>query len=211
VRMRVAGGDRRGFPLRTPRRARVRPTPELVRSALFNALRGVAGARVLDLYAGVGAVGIEALSRGARHAVFVERDRVCLSVLRENLRATGLADRARVVAGDAIAAVAQLGRQGTGFDLVFLDPPYDLGLVEPTLRALAREGLVREGGLAVAQHPRREVPPQSVDGLVLVRTRSYGDTCLSFYRATDPSVDVPTASDTGGGLPEDSGPQDTNG
>ncbi len=125
--MRVVAGTARGRRLRAPVGAVTRPTPDRVREAVFNSLhsRGaVAGARVLDLYAGTGALGIEALSRGASSAVFVESDRRALRCLSNNLASTGLAERASVMASDVDAALRELHRGGRAFDLAVIDPPY---------------------------------------------------------------------------------------
>src|SRR5437867_231202 len=142
--MRVIGGTDRGRRLAAPRGFSTRPTAGRVREALFDILGpAVAGMRVLDLFAGTGAIGIEALSRGAARAVFVERGRDALRALRANLAALHLSrDRARVVAGDAVATLPALGRSELPFDLVFLDPPYAT-TVARVLEALARGPLLK--------------------------------------------------------------------
>ena len=123
TRLRVTGGRLTGRRLRSLRGG-LRPTSDRVREALFARLGALPGVRVLDLYAGTGALGIEALSRGARSAVFVEREGRTRAVLRGNLGDLGVDAVARVVAGDAPRAVAALGRNGARFDLVLIDPPY---------------------------------------------------------------------------------------
>jgi len=155
-----------------------------VREALFDILGPVAGMRVLDLFAGTGAVGIEALSRGGARAVFVERDREALRALRANLAALGVSRaRARVVAGDALAALSALARDENPFDLVFLDPPYAGSLGPRALDALARGSLLRPKALVVVQHFAK-TPVQPVTGLIPDRTaRRFGETALTFFRA----------------------------
>lgn len=183
--MRVIGGAHRGRRLRAPGGFRTRPTASRVREALFDILGPtVRGQRVLDLFAGTGAVGIEALSRGAARVVFVERDRAALRALRANLAAVGAGHaRARVVAGDAVAAVRRLGRSEQPFDLVFLDPPYAGDLAPRTLAALTRSGLVRPGTRVVVQH-RAGVPLPRVAGLEPVGpVRRFGDTALTLLEA----------------------------
>ena len=125
--MRVIAGTARGRRLTAPDGVVTRPTPERVREAVFNSLHSlgaVTGARMLDLYAGTGALGIEALSRGAAHAVFVENDRHALAALRSNLASTGTARRAAVLALDASAALDSFRRNGESFDVALADPPY---------------------------------------------------------------------------------------
>lgn len=120
-------GTAKGRRLASPETGTTRPTPNRVREAVFNSLYSlgaVEGARVLDLYAGTGALGIEALSRGAAEAVFVERDRAAVAVLRDNLEATRLADRGTVMPMDADTALAELARRGSRFDVALVDPPY---------------------------------------------------------------------------------------
>ncbi|MCS7172608.1 MAG: 16S rRNA (guanine(966)-N(2))-methyltransferase RsmD [Armatimonadetes bacterium] len=170
--MRTRAG--RGRRIRVP--PGVRPTQERVRDAIFNMLgERVQEARVLDLFAGTGSLGLEALSRGAGEAVFVERDPRAVQVLRENLVRGGWEDRAEVWPSDVFRALRSLGRKGRRFDLVFLDPPYGLGLVGQTLEALRTSGLLVPGATVVAESGAREevpVPP----GYTAVRDRRYGDT-----------------------------------
>lgn len=183
--MRVIGGRDRGRRLRAPRGLATRPTADRVRVSLFDILGpGVGGARVLDLFAGSGAVGIEALSRGAARVVFVERDPAALRALRANLAALGASrGQARVVAGDATALLAQIGAQEGPFDLIFLDPPYRTALAGRALAALTLAGVCRDGTEIVVQHSTRTALP-AVEGLVPHRrARRFGDTALTFLRA----------------------------
>ena len=149
--MRVTGGALGGRRLRAPARGPVRPTADRVREALFARLGGLAGARVLDLYAGSGALGIEALSRGAVSAHFVERAAPVLQVLRANLEALALAQAARVLRGDACSVVRRLARDGTQFDLVLVDPPYASSEASRALRALAESGILAPGAVVVVE------------------------------------------------------------
>jgi 16S rRNA (guanine(966)-N(2))-methyltransferase RsmD len=151
-----------------------------MRETLFDVLGpAVAGMRVLDLYAGTGAVGIEALSRGAARAVFVEREPAALRALRGNLAALG-ASRA---AAHVLRVLPDLGAQEGPFDLVFVDPPYATALAARTLLALGAAGVCRDGTEVVVQHSTRTVLP-SVDGFgAHRRPRRFGDTALTFLRA----------------------------
>jgi 16S rRNA (guanine966-N2)-methyltransferase len=189
--MRVIGGQDRGRQLRAPRGARTRPTADRVRVTLFDVLGpAVAGARVLDLFAGTGAVGIEALSRGAARVVLVERDQSALRALRANLATLGASRAAaRVMAGDVLQLLPELGAQEGPFDFVFVDPPYATSLAAHTLESLAAAGVCREGTEVVVQHSTRTVLP-SVPGLAAHRrARRFGDTALTFLRAAEYTPD----------------------
>jgi len=183
--MRVVGGTDRGRRLAAPRGLRTRPTAERVREALFDILGpAVVGMRVLDLFAGTGAVGIEALSRGAARAVFVEKDRQALRVLRANLAALSLSrERARVIGGDAVTVLPALAGMEAPFDLAFLDPPYATALIPRTLEALVRGGILGPAARVVVQHfGQSEVTAGT--GLTADRpARRFGETALTFLRA----------------------------
>jgi 16S rRNA (guanine966-N2)-methyltransferase len=174
--MRVIAGELGGRRLRTARGAATRPTAERVREALFSMLGPLHGAAVLDLFAGSGALGIEALSRGAAHATFVERSAPALAALRANLAALELdGGRARVSAGDALAALSGADK----YDLVFLDPPY--AQAAALAGALSRElpAVLRAGARVVSESDRRA--PLEL-GLPLERERCYGDTMIRIHQ-----------------------------
>lgn len=180
----MTGGILGGRRLVAPAGRGVRPTTDRVRESIFGRLGGLEGACVLDLYAGTGAMGIEALSRGAASVVFVERARDALDALRRNLSALGVASRVRVVVRDAAAAVADLGRAGERFDLVLVDPPYETDEADRALRALVRAGVLADGALVVVERSRRHpLPP--VPGLAVEDERRYGDTIVSRLAAAD--------------------------
>jgi 16S rRNA (guanine(966)-N(2))-methyltransferase RsmD len=165
-------------PLVEPRGVRLRPTSGLVREALFNILAAeVDGARVLDLFAGTGAAGIEALSRGAAAATFIESDATCARAIVQSLARTGFASAGTVVRGVLPRALA--GMEGA-FDIVFCDPPYGAEEAEETLIAAAP--LLAPGGVVVYEHASRYNPADRLGGLSLVDRRQYGDSTLSFYR-----------------------------
>lgn len=174
----------------------MRPTPQRVRESLFSVLGDrVEGARVLDLFAGSGALGLECLSRGAASAVFVERDRAVAAVLRQNVESAGAA-RCQVLVREASSAVRDLGRQGARFDLVFLDPPYGRGLVEPTVEALGAAGLVAPDGLVVVDHPAGEPPGPRIGSLVLVDRRVFGDTAVAMFAPAQGPDEAPSQEHT---------------
>lgn len=179
--MRIVGGSLGGRVLRAPQGADTRPTSEKVREAMFAILGPVDGLEVLDLFAGSGAVGIEALSRGAAHATFCDSGKAALAAIRGNLRELGLEDRATVVAADAIAFAARsLVRGPWGF--VFVDPPYASDLAVRGAGAIPA-GNLDPGATLVIEHDRRHAPPETLGSLLRSDHRRYGDTQLSFYGA----------------------------
>ena len=186
--MRITGGAFRSREIRAPRGQGTRPTSDRVREALFSILasRGaVAGARVLDVFAGTGALGLEALSRGAREAVFVEHAREALAVLRANVAALAAPGTSDVVASRAERCATAL--RGP-FDLVFCDPPYALvhdGSVTPLLEGLAAAGLLSPAALVVLEHASRD-PAPALAGFDVPEARVYGDTALALYTLSAP-------------------------
>ena len=160
-----------------------RPTADRVKEAMFSIIGPYFdGGTALDLFAGTGGLGIEALSRGMDRAIFVDFDRQCVEVIRDNLMRAGLADQAEVYRNDADRALNALSRRGLKFDLVLIDPPYRLNVVESLLDRLDRLGLLHDAATVVAeQDAARELPP-SVGPLHCVRRAEYGDTALWIYR-----------------------------
>ena len=179
--VRVISGVLGGRRLKAPRGRGTRPTSDRVREALFMALEPIAGLRVADLFAGSGALGIEALSRGAVRADFVESDRDARRVLEANLESLGLLDRGVVWPLELPRGLARIADVARGADLVLLDPPY--GGVEAcaTLAALGAAGAVRAGVRVVVEHHRRDELPEEAGALRRVRQRRYGETVVSTY------------------------------
>ena len=181
---RVIAGSAAGLRLMAPGPA-TRPFADRVKQTLFAILEPeLPGAAVLDLFAGSGAGGIEALSRGAARAVFVDRDPAAIRTIRENLRRTDLAAAADVRPGDALAYVRHRGPQDEPFDLVLIDPPYaEFDVLLVSLRLISEHRLVRPGGRVVAKHFWRDSLPDEVGLLRSERSRRFGETALTFYRA----------------------------
>jgi len=193
-RVRVIAGSARGRRLKSggaPRHrgAGLRPTADRVRESLFSILEAgrlgaagpLSGSAFLDLYAGTGSVGIEALSRGAAQATFVESDRARCRLIAENLALTGLAAAAAVVCAPVARALPTLERRGSRCGFIFIDPPYEGGLAADTLNMIGRTGLLVAGGVVVVEHSRRTGLPEAAGCLSRIRRESYGDTVLSFY------------------------------
>jgi 16S rRNA (guanine966-N2)-methyltransferase len=178
--VRIIAGSLKGRTIHAPKGSSVRPTTDGLRERLFNILGDlVAGARFLDACAGTGSVGLEALSRGAAAAVFVEQDRRAAEVLAENIRACGVDDRATIVRTAMAAArgVSDL----SGMDIVFLDPPYEMDGLDQMLEHAA--AVVRPGGLVVLERSRRRTEPVTPPALRLTRVVTAGDSVLAFYAA----------------------------
>jgi 16S rRNA (guanine(966)-N(2))-methyltransferase RsmD len=176
--VRVTGGRFAGRRLRVPRQG-VRPSADRVRESLFARLGDLTGQRVLDLYAGSGALGFEALSRGASHATFVDRTRTALDVIRQNAEALGAEEQVSLFREDAKVCLKRL-RGGPPFELVLLDPPYALRDLESVLSLLSGSGVLAPGGLVVVESDRRHAPG-SVEGLAAIDERRYGDTLITRY------------------------------
>jgi 16S rRNA (guanine966-N2)-methyltransferase len=179
--IRVIGGSVGGRSLKGPPKAGLRPTSDRVREAVFEVLmaRGADMARVLDLYSGTGAMGIEALSRGAEHCDFVEADQRTAEVIRENLRMTGLRDRARVF---PLPVARALSRLEGAYGLVVADPPYEYDRAEKELATLVERGLLAEDGIIVVEHSKRRVWPEELAGRNQIFSRRYGDTAVTMYQ-----------------------------
>jgi 16S rRNA (guanine966-N2)-methyltransferase len=180
--MRLTGGHDRGRRLIVPRGSNTRPTAAKVREAIFNILGPPPGA-VLDLYAGSGALGMEALSRGAPEAVFVERDPNALASLRRNLKEVGMEERATVIGTDVRTALRRLAAGADRFSWVFMDPPYAREN-EGVLDELSGADLLTSCAVVIVEHDAKHRPPDSVGCLFLTDRREYGDTELSFFRCS---------------------------
>lgn len=183
--MRVIAGDAHGRKLKAPAGLATRPTLARVRQSIFSRLAArfeMRELRVLDLFAGTGSLGIEALSRGAAHVTFVEAARPALAALRDNLAALGLSSRARVMGSDIWPALEQLAREGAHFDLVLLDPPYRRGWGDPVLSRLVELDLFAPQAWAVTEVSKLELAPDSRPGLRRVSLATLGDHQIALYR-----------------------------
>jgi 16S rRNA (guanine966-N2)-methyltransferase len=189
--LRVIAGSAKGRRLATLQTLALRPTPDRVREALFNILGvQINGAAVLDLFAGSGAVGLEALSRGARLAVFVEAHEPACRLIEKNLRRCVLYQQASVWCRDVLSAIPVLKMQGQTFDVIFLDPPYQTSLVEDTLYRLGDGHLLTGDGRVIAEHFFKRALLERYGRLRHVRMARFGEVALSFYRVADQEVGV---------------------
>ena len=201
--MRIVGGHFRSRKLAAPRDLDLRPTSDRLRETLFNILaNGVAGSTFVDAYAGTGAVGIEALSRGARHAIFIERHAASVELIAKNLRAlkipfedcekdpadsgggTGseIIGQASIVTMDAVRALKKLAAAGVRADYIFGDPPYaEDHRLHSLLKFVSESQLLAPGGLAIAEHSSRKALPENFGTLRRIRVATQGDSALSFF------------------------------
>ncbi len=178
--MRIIAGSAKGHPLKCPRGDRTRPTPDRVREAIFSIISArVSEAFVVDLYAGTGALGLEALSRGASGVLFVEKDPVALRCLRENIDACGFPEKSRVISAPVLSFLrnSTLPEETT---LIFADPPYAGDAGTKTLLGLAKHAKSLSRAIIVLEHDPRREPDRIPDGIVVQDRRRYGDTCVMF-------------------------------
>ena len=169
--MRGIGGTARGRKLKEPKDRRIRPTTDKVKESMFDIIQfETEGRRVLDMFAGTGQLGIEALSRGAAEAVFTETSGEAVALIRENLRTAGLEERARIVKGDSLTSVRTLGR----FGLIFLDPPYSRGLLEKALDTIFEFDILCDDGIIICEYPSEDTLPVPEPPYRLRREYLYG-------------------------------------
>ena len=179
--MQVIGGQAKGHRLKTPVGDHVRPTPAKVKEALFSILAGrVIGTRFLDLFAGTGGIGIEALSRGADYVDFVEEHPASIKALVKNLNSCGFASHAHIHHQNVITSLCTTLLNDT-FDIIYADPPYHTGILEELLPLLGQGDMIKSFGIVIVEHFHKNKLPEQIGLLNCFRTNRYGDTVLSFY------------------------------
>ncbi|MEE9543657.1 MAG: 16S rRNA (guanine(966)-N(2))-methyltransferase RsmD [Thermodesulfobacteriota bacterium] len=190
--MRVVGGELKGRKLKTFKGSAIRPTTDKVREAVFNILSPLLPVtRALDLYAGTGAMGIEALSRGVKELFFVDTSPRAVSVIKDNLETLGLDSKTRVYKKDVKSAINSFSENGVLFDLIFIDPPYEAGLLMGTLGLIAgkndSDSILNPGGVIVTESSKRDpIDKESVPkSLELIDSRRYGDNQINIFRLID--------------------------
>jgi 16S rRNA (guanine966-N2)-methyltransferase len=180
--MRVISGKFRGRRLKGPEGLELRPTGDRLKESLFSILGpGLAGATMLDVFGGTGAIGIEALSRGANEVVFIESAETAARLILKNLKICGIEKGYRIIEQDAFAALRALARKGFKANIVFFDPPYDFKPYADLLEIVFQRSLLSQPSRVVIEHQRKAVLPESGDGYHRSRIVSQGDHCLSFY------------------------------
>lgn len=177
--MRVITGSARGTTLKAPAGMATRPTADRVKEALFNIIQYDIGGEVLDLFAGSGQLGIEALSRGASRAVFVDERADALAAVRENLRRTKLEDKGEVIRGEALTYLSRCRRK---FRLIFLDPPYAEKSLENALKRISEIDILAEGAIIITERPLGKPLEEDFPGLVRSKDYKYGKTTITLFR-----------------------------
>lgn len=180
--MRIIAGTAKGIRLKTPKGLNTRPTADRVKESLFGILGAkVMDAKVLDLFAGTGNLGLEALSRGACEAVFVDKSSQCIKLIQENCNLVKLAKGASFCREDVFHALRRLANEGRTFDLIFCDPPYNMGMPEKVLQQLELGNLLNDGGVLVLEHSKHEKISLYGKRIVGFRSESYGETVVSLF------------------------------
>ncbi len=181
--LRVISGIAKGHKLKTVKGSTTRPTSDMVKESLFNIIAEyVPDARVLDLFAGTGNLGIEALSRGARYAVFVDKSRECIRIIRENLIHTRLLEKAEIIQANSIEYIKKLSHTDSKFDIIFMDPPYNENLIVPVLDIIGNGDIISENGIIAVERTNKNEIPEQIGCLIKFKDRKYGTTSLSFYK-----------------------------
>lgn len=179
----MISGTAKGHKLKTVKGMTTRPTSDMVKESLFNILAAyIPDSDILDLFAGTGSLGIEALSRGARSAVFSDKSRECAAMIKQNLEHTKLMDKAVVHTSDFTDILNRLWYEGKKFDIIFLDPPYSKNFIQETLKNMTKNDIIRDNGILAAEHQAGDILPEQEGRLRLVKSQKYGGTVLSFYK-----------------------------
>ncbi len=186
--MRIIAGALKSRRIQFPKNRLTRPMTDRMKETVFNILGGlVVSKHVLDLYAGSGSLGLEALSRGALDVLFIDQAEWATRVIKKNLTDLGLERKATIISTDVLRAIDKLKKNDASFSLVFVDPPYNQGLVKKTLLKLDQSGIVLPFGQVVVGHSRQEEVPADLSQLKLARTKKVGQSCLSFLFRLDAS------------------------
>jgi len=181
--MRIIGGDAKGRRIYSPKKNNIRPTSDGIKESLFNILQEVSGKAFLDLFAGCGNVGLEALSRGAANVVFVEKNPVMVNAIKRNLLELGINNKYQILETEAAKGIKKLQRKGEQFDFLFADPPYEKGFIREIFQYLGEGEMISSSGVAIFQHSIREDIPGTLTGtFMLTDQRRYGDTRISFFK-----------------------------
>lgn len=183
--MRIISGIAKGRRLASPSTSRIRPVLDQVKESIFNILFDVTDLIVLDLFAGTGSIGLEAVSRGAAEASFVDNSKEALDIIRENIKRCRFENQCRVIPRHIDGAIKTLSKEDKKFDLIFVDPPYLKDLVVPTIRKVLETGLLAENGLIVTEHHPKEPVENLPEGLEVTDERKYGQTMITFIKLLD--------------------------
>ncbi|MBQ7265230.1 MAG: 16S rRNA (guanine(966)-N(2))-methyltransferase RsmD [Firmicutes bacterium] len=183
--MRVISGSARGLKLKAPKGLNTRPTTDRIKESFFNIISPyVYGCRFLDLFSGSGSIGVEALSRGSEAVFFVDSDKHSIEVINSNILSSKLSHKATVLKGDALSVLESLGKKGEKFDIIFMDPPYNKGFIQPCLNIIQSYKLLSEDGFIVAEQAAEEEELKT-EGLEVYRIKDYKTTKMTFLKYKD--------------------------
>lgn len=178
--MRIITGSAKGTKLKTPRGLAIRPTADRVKESVFNILRShILNSKVLDLFAGTGNLGLEALSRGASHATFVEQSLTSIALIKENAKLTKLSDQITILKANVLSQIPKFTEK---FDLIFCDPPYNQSLVKQVLFHIDQTAILADGGILIVEYSQHESLELDLNLLQLFRTEHFGETCIGFWK-----------------------------
>jgi 16S rRNA (guanine966-N2)-methyltransferase len=187
--MRIIGGEYKSRSIVMPKGVQMRPTQDKVREALFNILGDITGKKILELFAGSGAFGIEAISRGAGSVTFIDNNFRCAQTIKSNLESLGVpGSRYNVIRADALKFPAKLARSCEKYDIIFLDPPYHRDMAKKCLINIGSYDIVARVGLVVVEHFKKDALGAELERLVFVDERRYGDTVITILRRTDEEI-----------------------
>lgn len=180
--MRVIAGLAKGRRLKSPVGLATRPTTDRIKEAIFSILHPyLPKSHVLDLFSGTGNLGIEALSRGAEKAFFVDNNKNSIRIIYENIEITGFKEKSKIFHQEALKTIRELAQLGQKYDIIFMDPPYLKGLIVPCVQAIEEDRLLSDTGVIVIEHDSKDVLPEKFTRLIRIKNRKYGNTTISIY------------------------------
>lgn len=181
--MRVISGKAKGQALKAPTGLNTRPTADRVKESIFNIIQTeLYNSLIIDLFAGSGSLGIEALSRDADKVYFIDNNKNSVRLIEENLKKTKLINNSQIIQMDVLSGIMKLREYKVKANIIFLDPPYSKGFIEPTLEAIYSSHILESDGIVIVEHSIKENIPNNIDKLKKYRSNKYGDVVISFYR-----------------------------
>ncbi|QEK12009.1 16S rRNA (guanine(966)-N(2))-methyltransferase RsmD [Crassaminicella thermophila] len=180
--MRVIAGSSKGMRLKAPKGLDTRPTTDRVKEAIFSMINPyIMDSIILDLFAGTGSLGIEALSRGAEKAYFVDNNKNSIKIIKENVEHTGVKEKSTILFGDVQKLIKELASNRIRFDIIFMDPPYLKGLIIPSIDIIDAENVLNKEGIIVVEHDFKDILPKCVGRFIKLKEKKYGKTLISIY------------------------------
>lgn len=187
--MRVIAGKAKGHRLKPPEGMDIRPTSDRIKESIFNILQtAIIDAIIVDLFSGTGNLGIEALSRGAARAYFVDKSPNSIKIIKENLSKTQLTTGSEILAVDAITAIKKLNQIKINADIIFMDPPYNKDLVQTVLEEIDSNNILKSDGIVIVEHDKKDVLKAEIGQLICYRKKDFGNTSISFYHLREDRV-----------------------